>query len=237
MHEGHRQRMLRRLNADERSMQDHELVEVLLYNAIPRKNTNETAHRLLEAFGSLDGIFHASFEQLCRIEGVGKETAAYLRTIAVCNERMRFNDTSYPEKFNFASYCEFIGKRFKGLAEEVVEIYALDSTERVKCTARFTSHDAGKAAVNPEKLSQFMIGSHADGIVVAHNHPQERAKASAADDEFTAFVALSCSQYNAKFYDHIIVGTDGFYSYFRDGRIDKFRENYSMKNILKSNKQ
>ena len=109
MHEGHRQRMLRRLNTDERSMPNHEIVEVLLYNAIPRKNTNETAHRLLDAFGSLDGIFHASFEQLCRIEGVGRETAAYLRTIAVCNDRMRFNDTSYPEKFNFASYCEFIG--------------------------------------------------------------------------------------------------------------------------------
>lgn len=237
MHEGHRKRMLKRLKADESSLQDHELVEMLLFNVIPRKNTNETAHRLLAAFGSLDGIYHASFEQLCRVEGVGSETAAYFCIIAICNERMRFNDTCYPEKFNFESYSEFIGKRFAGLTEEVVEIYALDSSERVKCSVRFTSHDTGKAVMDTEKFSYFISANHPYGMVVAHNHPQERAKPSVADDRFTAFIALNCSQFNVKFYDHIIMGTDGFYSYFRDGRIQSFREDYSMKNILKSNKK
>lgn len=237
MHEGHRKRMLRRLEADERSLQDHELVEILLFNVKPRINTNETAHRLLAAFGSLDGIYHASYKQLLSVEGVGPETAAYLRINAILNERMRFNDVNYPAKFNFESYTEFIGKRFHGLTEEIVEVYALDSSERVKCSARFTSHNIDKAYVDMDDFTLFLSTNRPHGIVVAHNHPQNRAKASEDDDSFTAAIAIACSQRGVVLYDHIIAGSDGFYSYFREGRIQTFREIYSIKNLLKSNQK
>lgn len=229
--------MLSRLEADERSLQDHELIEILLFNVKPRIDTNETAHRLLAAFGSLDGIYHASFKQLLSVEGVGPETAAYLRINAICNERMRFNDACYPAKFNFESYTEFIGKRFYGLTEEVVEVYALDSSERVKCSARFTSHNVDKAYVDMDDFTLFLSTNRPHGIVLAHNHPQAKAKPSEDDDRFTATVAIACSQRDVILYDHIIAGSDGFYSYFLDGRIQSFRENYSMNNLLKSNKK
>ena len=62
MHEGHRQRMLQRLK-NAQDLQDHELLEILLYNAVPRKNTNPTAHELLSAFPSLSEMFRAGFEE------------------------------------------------------------------------------------------------------------------------------------------------------------------------------
>ena len=77
MHEGHRKRMLQRLEHGE-GLQDHELLEVLLFNAIPRKNTNPLAHELLTAFSSLGELFGASYEELLDVDGVGPETAAYL---------------------------------------------------------------------------------------------------------------------------------------------------------------
>ena len=66
MHEGHRQRMLQRLG-DAKHLQDHELLEILLFNAIPRKNTNPLAHELLSAFGSLEGVLRAVYEELLRV--------------------------------------------------------------------------------------------------------------------------------------------------------------------------
>ena len=72
MHEGHRKRMLERLAQGGENLQEHELLEILLFNAIPRKNTNEIAHNLLNAFGNIDGVFGAEFSQLSEIEGVGR---------------------------------------------------------------------------------------------------------------------------------------------------------------------
>ena len=87
MHEGHRKRMLERLEHAERSLEEHELLEILLFNAIPRKNTNELAHALLSAFGSLDALFHAGTDELKAVPGVGGSTAAYLRIIGMFLER------------------------------------------------------------------------------------------------------------------------------------------------------
>ena len=72
IHEGHRARMRTKLmESGERVFADHELLEVLLYYAIPRRDTNELAHRLLEQFGSLQGVLSASAQELACVKGVG----------------------------------------------------------------------------------------------------------------------------------------------------------------------
>ena len=72
MHEGHRKRMLSRAESDVAGMNDHELLEIVLFRTIPRQNTNPLAHELISAFGSLEGVFRASFEQLLAVKGVGR---------------------------------------------------------------------------------------------------------------------------------------------------------------------
>ena len=67
--------MLRRLEKNEESLEEHELLEIMLFNAVPRKNTNPAAHELIRAFGSLEGVLRASFEQLRTVNGIGAETA------------------------------------------------------------------------------------------------------------------------------------------------------------------
>lgn len=79
-HENHRQRMRDRLIAtDGGGFADHELLEMLLFYSIPRQNTNETAHALLRAFGSLENVFAASVEELCSVPGIGKSSAELIR--------------------------------------------------------------------------------------------------------------------------------------------------------------
>ena len=69
-------------------LQDHELLEILLFSAVPRKNTNPIAHELLSAFSTLEGVFRADMEELLSVKGVGKETAAYLKCVGALYARM-----------------------------------------------------------------------------------------------------------------------------------------------------
>lgn len=74
LHDGHRQRSKRRyLALGAEGMEDHQLLELLLFYAIPRQDTNETAHRLIQRFGSLQGVLHAAPEELTSVEGVGEK--------------------------------------------------------------------------------------------------------------------------------------------------------------------
>ena len=105
MHEGHRKRMIERLENGEAGLSDHEILELLLFNAIPRKNTNEIAHALLNKFGSISAISRADLESLKAVEGIGEGTAAYLRCVFLLMERMKFE----PEK-NFPIFYHIRAK-------------------------------------------------------------------------------------------------------------------------------
>lgn len=97
LHDGHRQRAkerYRQVGAD--ALADHELLELALFYAIPRQDTNETAHRLLKRFRSLQGVLQASPEELEQVEGVGAGAALLLRLMADISQRARI--TSLPEK-------------------------------------------------------------------------------------------------------------------------------------------
>ena len=230
MHEGHRQRMLQRLE-DAEHLQDHELLEILLFNAIPRKNTNPLAHELLSEFASLDGLMRAGYEELLRVDGIGTETAAYLRCIAILCERLQKRNEKFPRLFNVRTFSDFLKERLSSLREEVIELFALDARQRVLSGKRFTIRSSNRAAVEPEAVNQFIAARKPAGLVVAHNHPEAPAYPSAADDKFTAQIQVVCSMNNIRLYDHIIVGTDGTYSYFLVGRMEEVRRAFDLNAI------
>ena len=96
-HDGHRHRIIEKL--DSGNLCEHEILEILLFNAIPRRNTNELAHRLLAAFGSVRGIFSATVAQLKTVDGVGENVAAYLRCVGKFYEVYRAADEErFPKK-------------------------------------------------------------------------------------------------------------------------------------------
>lgn len=232
MHEGHRQRILQRLEGGEETLQDHELMEILLFNAIPRKNTNGIAHALIDTFGSLRGVLQADAQQLRAVSGVGPEVAAYLRCVGLLYARADKENTAYSIKFNLQSFSEYVSKSFRPLRQEVIEIFCLDGSERVKCSKRFTSESASSVQVRAEEFNRYMAAVSPSGIVVAHNHPDGICRPSADDERFTAQLMVMCSMNNVKFYDHLIVGTDGVYSYFRAGKMEDIRRNYNMNKLL-----
>ena len=81
-HDGHRERLRQRFLTSADSFEDHELLELILFYSIPRKNTNEIAHHLLNRFGSIKGVLDASVEALTEVNDIGENTAIYLKAIA-----------------------------------------------------------------------------------------------------------------------------------------------------------
>ena len=97
LHDGHRQRSKRRyLTLGAEGMEDHQLLELLLFYAIPRQDTNETAHRLIQRFGSLQGVLHAAPEELTSVEGVGENAAVLVRLVG--DMALRARCSSLPQK-------------------------------------------------------------------------------------------------------------------------------------------
>ena len=82
LHDGHRQRLIQRfLEEDLDNFEPHNVLELLLFYAIPRKDTNELAHVLIDTFGSLKGVFDAPYEELIKVAGIGPNTAALLKLV------------------------------------------------------------------------------------------------------------------------------------------------------------
>ena len=88
MHEGHRKRMLDKLTEAGDSLNNHELLEILLYNAYPRINTNSIAHELLGTFGTLDAVFSADIPSLMHVKNVGINCASYIN---VCGKVLQLS--------------------------------------------------------------------------------------------------------------------------------------------------
>ena len=108
LHIGHRERLRQRLmtyGAD--ALCEHELLELMLFYALPRINTNELAHALINEFGTLNNILNTSVDELTKVKGVGKSAAEFIRLAAVMCENYEANAPEYDKLPDIDSLCRF----------------------------------------------------------------------------------------------------------------------------------
>lgn len=232
MHEGHRKRMYEKLKSDA-PLFDHELLEILLFNAIPRKNTNPIAHALISTFGSLAGVFEADINELTGVEGVGESVANYLKCVGECMKRTRTVNTGFAVLKSHKDVADFVTMRLRGKSAEVLEFYFLDKTGRVTSIHPFTCGEAHRVDIALKKISSIFANGRPYSLIIAHNHPRERAVPSENDELFTKEMQVICSLNEVNLQDHCIYGSDGeIFSYFRSGKIDRIKNDFTFRNIL-----
>ena len=232
-HDGHRQRILDKL--DSGSLREHELLEILLFNAIPRRNTNEIAHRLLSAFGSIRGIFSATMQELEQVGGVGRSVSGYLRCIGKFYEVYyeKTDERLFPETFDPETFSKFLSEKYAGLNKEVLDFYFLDEHQRITFCKRFTSGSTRQVVVKPDHLTELLVSDRKPyGVIAVHNHLKGSCLPSGADDTTTRQFQLICSIHNVLFCDHYIYSPVGIYSYYRSGRMREISKDFSIGNIL-----
>lgn len=232
MHEGHRKRMYEKLkNGD--GLYEHELLEILLFNAFQRKNTNPIAHALLDSFGSISGVLNAEVDELCAVEGVGESVALYLKCIGECTKTVQGNRTAVACLKSYADFKNFIGIRFRGKTTELLELYCLDKSGRVKKISSYTSDDQSKVQVDADRVAKVIMSVKPYGLLVAHNHLSGNPSPSDNDDRFTREIQLMCSMNNVQLYDHCIYSSDNnIFSYFSSGKIDVIKREYSYDKLV-----
>lgn len=235
MHEGHRQRMYERLiNGDD--LYSHELLEILLYAALPRVNTNEIAHALLDAFGSIPGVLNAEIDSLTTISGVGKSTAFFIRSVGEILRRAEDYAMGCAVFTSYGDIDKFVKMRMRRKNCEVLEFYFMDKTNKVISIHPYTNYNKDKVEIDPREISTLIAKNQPASIVIAHNHVTNSAEPSVYDDKFTAQIQLLCSLHNVCLFDHCIYcRTDECYSYFYNRRLEQIKKKYNFANLFDGN--
>ncbi len=213
-HDGHRARLKQRfLEEGLDSFRDHEVIELLLFYAVPYRDTNELAHRLVDAFGSISGIMDAPHDQLLKVSGVGENTAALLKLIPQLSRRYSVSKCSDEDIVNS---CEEAGRyllpHFFGRTSELVLLLCLDAKGKVLGLERISEGGVSAASLDVRKIVSAAIKYGASAVVLAHNHNSGVAVPSREDLFATGKVMGALEAIDVVLLDHLIMAEDDYVS-------------------------
>ncbi len=223
MHEHHRDRLRVKALKDVKTLSKYEQLELLLFSVVPRKNTNEIAHRLIDEFGSVQRVLQASPDMLVNIEGVGEKTAAFLVTLGSVYSQFSKDEIEFPKFFNFADIRQPLIKLFSPYTEEVFVTFFLDSRQKIISQKTIFGHSTKSVDIDLNDFSKQVVLNNAKSVVIAHNHLGSSPEPSTQDDITTEKICVILSLMGVPLIDHIIVAGEKVYSYYYDNRLDEFR--------------
>lgn len=224
VHGEHRRRMKQKfLENGLDVMHDHEVLELLLYYAIPRMDVNPVAHRLLERFGSLHAVFEAPAEELLRIDGIGENAATLLHLAMELFRRYDIDSRHHALESTRMSTTEMLGTYlapyFRGLTHEVARIACLDNRGIVICCEEIASGTVGEVALSPRKVVEIALRRNAVGVALAHNHPHGLALPSREDIGLTKQIKQALQTVGVQLLEHVIVAGEEFVSMADSGML------------------
>lgn len=217
-HAGHRGRLRDKFLRDPAAMEDHELLELLLCYAVPRRDTNPMAHDLLQTFGSLSAVMKAEEVELCSVKGIGPEAAALLRMIPEITARFSADrlkkkpNTKNPEEVRLFLESVYIQKNF-----EAVLLLCLDARLRVISCRQIASGDVGSASLSVGRVAELALVQKATSVILSHNHPDGDPTPSSEDVTTTEILYRSLKPLGVHLVDHIIFGGQDTFSFAANG--------------------
>lgn len=231
LHDGHRARMFERLFHNPDSLAEHELLEVILYPMIPRKDTNALAHSLLRVFGNLKNLFAATPQELMSVNGVGKKTAINLCAVGRVLAAVKDDEEKACGWGSFESCAEELTENFKQLNDETFYVFFLDKRYCEIARMAFANNEKAFVSADITELATAMAVHKPSGVLLAHNHPSGNVTPSEADDRATLKISMICTINGTTLLDHVIVSGKNAYSYFKEGRLDYIKQKLDIDNF------
>lgn len=219
IHEGHRQRMKQRfLREGLDHFEQHQVLELLLFYCVPRKDTNPIAHALLQRFGSVAQVLEAPYGELMKVPGMGESAATFLTLVNDLGRYYQVNRASKPTILTTVEQCgRFLVPHFYGRRNETVFLLCLDAKCKVLCCKEVGEGSVNSAAIPIRRVVEMALGANATSVVLAHNHPSGLALPSDEDVCTTRRVAMALNSVEIQLVDHIIVADDDFVSLAQSG--------------------
>ncbi len=221
LHFGHRHRMKQRfLSNGVDSFLDHEILELLLTYAIPRKDTKPLAWELIKHFGSLSEVLDADEMALTEINGIGPHTAQFLMLIRGIIKRYMHADL--PKQIRMANPEEVLNYCQASLAdkqEEFLEVLLLSIRYTLKSAKIIATGTVDKILIEPKQILRWALKENAAALILVHNHPSGNPLPSAEDIRMTEQIVEAAKLLNIQVLDHLIVSKGTYYSFLAHGII------------------
>jgi DNA repair protein RadC len=218
-HLGHRARMREKLlNAGPEALLDHELLEMVLFLALPRRDTKPIARALLARFGSFANAIAAPLQELREIEGLGEAGAAALRTVQAAALRLaRAEVMDRPVLNNWDRLLSYLTAALTRERVEQFRILFLDTRNRLIADEAQARGTVNHTPVYPREVVKRALELQATALILVHNHPSGDPTPSRADLEMTQEIKAAATSLGIVLHDHLVVGNGRHLSFRREG--------------------
>ncbi|HIJ55529.1 MAG TPA: DNA repair protein RadC [Deltaproteobacteria bacterium] len=233
--EGHRKRLREKfLSSGLAGFHDYEVIELLLTLGTPRKDCKPAAKAALTRFKSLQGVFEASKEELCRVEGIGPQNVFGIKLIKAVAQRYLEKKLLGKETIhNSRDLINYLNSYIRDRNRESFVMILLDAKNRVLATQTLSEGTLTASSVYPREVVRTALEHHAASVIFAHNHPSGDTKPSHEDISITRQLVFACKVMGIQVHEHLIIGGDGYFSFADEGRLSHMKmelEKYTSSN-------
>ena len=212
---GHRERLRERFiagGAD--AMPDYELLEMILFRALPRRNTKPLAKALIEKFGSFAEVMNASPERLKEIKGIGESVVTELKLINAAALRLMKGDVIKRHALtNWSALLDYVRASMAFANKEQFRVIFLDKKNQLIADEVQQEGTVDHTPVYPREVIKRALELSASAIILVHNHPSGDPTPSTADIDMTRKIMEAGERLGVTVHDHIIVGRHGHASF------------------------
>lgn len=231
--EGHRKRLRDKfLESGLSGFQDYEVIELLLTLGTPRRDCKEMAKEAINRFGSLQGVFEATANELMDIQGIGAVNLFGVKLIKEVAERYLEKKLTGKELLsNSRDLTDYLNLIIRDKRHECFVVIYLNAKNRVLASETLFRGSLTSSAVYPREVIQAALDHRAAALIFAHNHPSGEAEPSPEDIAITKRLLYACRMMGITVHEHIIIAENGNFSFADGGYILQFNREFEQQTI------
>jgi DNA repair protein RadC len=208
----------RLLTAGPDSILDHEMLEMVLFLALPRRDTKPVAYRLIGRFGSFANAIAAAPAEIAAVEGMGEASAAALKIVHAAALRLaRAEAMALPVLNNWDALMAYLNAAMAREHVEQFRVLFLDTRNRLLADEAQARGTVNHTPVYPREVARRAMELHATALILVHNHPSGDPTPSRDDIVMTQRIDAALSTLSVRLHDHVIVGNGRYVSFRREG--------------------
>lgn len=211
----HRARLRKKFDeAGPGALADYELLELMLFRTIPRRDTKPLAKALLTKFGALPAVLAAPVARIAEVDGAGPSVAQDLKVIQAVLERAALTEAK--QRTVISSWSALVNYCRVAMAHEPREqfrVLFLDVKNQLIADEVMNEGTVDHAPVYPREVARRALELSAASVILVHNHPSGDPKPSASDISITQDIVAAADAIGVKVHDHLVIGRSGAASF------------------------
>lgn len=219
IHKNHRKRVREKfVQYGFQTFSEHEVLEMILFYSISRKDTNVIAHKLIERFGTLQAVLDAEYNDLIEVEGISDVSASLIMIYRELYKYVRTKSVKQDSDLSTVyKICDFCCQYFSHHVEESLILITLGENRMLKCVDVISNGCESETAFYPRKIMKAIVKNRATDVVIAHNHPKGLPDPSSNDTLITQKLKKMLSDIGVNIVDHIVCSGERYMSFSERG--------------------